>query len=268
MLTVKELIKRCDKERLTAEYIKLIDLPIEKYDRFKVYFGAFIDQLIDKEYIVSDNDIVINADCFSLDMENHYVDSSVYYIDEIKRYFVDVDFFDELDSRSIEALSDSETETLFKKYSEFLDKRKKNDTQEETIDIYEWPQSYAYEFTQWNEILGYLIPNHVIGSDEECSYAASIIYEMTFFGFDESEQIKEREKLDESIKEAKEIEKLQKEEQEKYFIPADKVFEELGYVDERTEEEKERDKMINRKSIVLSALLAYRVLRQVYNELE
>ncbi len=85
MLTVKELIKRCDKERLTAEYIKLIDLPIEKYDRFKVYFGAFIDQLIDKEYIVSDNDIVINADCFSLDMENHYVDSSVYYIDEIKR---------------------------------------------------------------------------------------------------------------------------------------------------------------------------------------
>ena len=77
-----------------------------------------------------------------------------------------------------------------------------------------------------------------------------------------------QEKLEESIKEAEEIKKLPKEEQEKHFIPAEKVFEELGYVDERTEEEKERDKMLNRKSMALNGLMTYRALRQVYNELE
>ena len=268
MLTVKELIKRCDRERLNAEYVKLIDLPIEEYDDFKIRFWAFIDKLIAMEHTLSDNDIVINTSCFDFDMEYHYVDSSVYKIDDIKRYFEHIDFFDELDGRTAETLTDSETQMLYQKYIEFMGKRKKRDAQEDAVASPEWPQAYAYEFSPWSKILGYLIPDHVLESDEECSYAAGIIYEISFFGYDEGEQAKEREKLDESIKEAKEIEKLLKEEQEKHFIPAEKVFEELGYVDERTKEEKERDRMLNRKSMALNALLSYRELRRVYNELK
>lgn len=268
MLTVKELIKRCNRERLTAEYVKLIDLPIEEYDDFKTRFWAFIDKLKAMEHTASDNDIVINTSCFDFDMEDHYVDSSVYKIDDIKRYFEHIDFFDELDGRTAETLTDSEIQTLYQKYIEFMGKRKKRDAKEDVAAYLEWPQAFAYEFSPWSEILGYLIPDHILESDEECSYAAGIIYEIAFFGYDEGEQAKEREKLDESIKEAKEIEKLPKEEQEKHFIPAEKVFKELGYVDERTKEEKERDRMLNRKSMALNALLSYRELRRIYNELK
>lgn len=86
-----------------------------------------------------------------------------------------------------------------------------------------FPVSYAFEFIEWETILGWEV---YTGNIEElglqkCIY--SILYEMSFNGMTREEQEKRREELDESIKEFDEIKKLPQKEQEKCFI----TFEEM-----------------------------------------
>lgn len=49
--------------------------------------------------------------------------------------------------------------------------------------VRDFPESYAFEFSPWNEILGYEIDvrnTYDVGATELC---AAVIWEMTFFGF-------------------------------------------------------------------------------------
>jgi len=86
------------------------------------------------------------------------------------------------------------------------------------------------------------------------------IYNMTFFGFTEDQLSHERKKLEESIAELKEIEKLPKEERDKHFKSAAEVFAELGWNDERTEDEKEQERCILYREVLVNQIRTYRVL--------
>ena len=103
------------------------------------------------------------------------------------------------------------------------------------------PQAYSYTMTPWNEIISYQVdPNNVfeVGSEDLMS---KIIYEMTFYGFDEDTIAQERKKLDDAIAELEEIKTLPPNEQSKHFKNADDFFKEIGFHDNRTEKEKEQD---------------------------
>ena len=100
------------------------------------------------------------------------------------------------------------------------------------------PDSYAYEYSPWDEILGYEVDPYNLMMVGSIPLAADVLWEMTFFGFEESQVDAEREELRRRADELDEILKLPKEEQEKHFTPAEKVFAELG-IPERTEEEKQ-----------------------------
>ena len=79
------------------------------------------------------------------------------------------------------------------------------------------PDSYAFELSPWNEILGYELDTRNIqdvGADELC---AAILWEMTFFGFEESHVEEERERLKEILREDEKIRKLPEEEQKNYW---------------------------------------------------
>ena len=124
-----------------------------------------------------------------------------------------------------------------------------------------FPESYAFEFSPWNEILGYEIDAHNaydVGAVELC---AAVIWEMTFFGFDEELVEAERQKLHEAAREAEEISKLPEEEQRKYYVPMEEVFAEFD-IPAQTEEEKQEAHRNLCREVLTNNLRTYQALKR------
>ncbi len=123
------------------------------------------------------------------------------------------------------------------------------------------PDAYGFELSPWEEVLGCEVdPDNVqeVGADALCT---GILQEMTFFGFDEETVEKKRQELTDSLQVAEEIRKLPKEEQEKYYIPAEEVFAELGLPEPTEEEEAETRRKISRE-VLGNLLRTCRALRK------
>ena len=121
------------------------------------------------------------------------------------------------------------------------------------------PDSYAFELSPWNEILGYELDTRNIqdvGADELC---AAILWEMTFFGFEESHVEEERKRLEEILREDEKIRKLPEEEQKNYYHPIEDLFGEF-HLPEKTEEEKREDHRQLCREIVTNKLRTFQVL--------
>ena len=122
--------------------------------------------------------------------------------------------------------------------------------------------SNAFEFSPWNEILGYelFVPNiNSFGADK---LLAVIIYEMTFCGFTEEDHQKEVQKLREAIAETESIQNLPEEERKKYYKDAEDVFAEFGYKDTRTDEEKQREREQLYRETFINHTRKYSILRE------
>ena len=132
--------------------------------------------------------------------------------------------------------------------------------------IRDFPESYAFEFSPRNEILGYEIDARNacdVGAAELC---AAVIWEMTFYGFEEAKVEAERQKLDEALREAEEICKLPEEEQGKHFIPAEEVFAELGLPKQSEEEKQELHRKLCRE-VLTNNLRTYQALQKYATEI-
>ena len=103
------------------------------------------------------------------------------------------------------------------------------------------PTAWGYEFSEWEKWLGLDVDVYGWERNGIIPTMEALFNEMTFNGTDTESQNERREELEESARESKEIMDLPEEERSKHFTPADKVFEELGWVDDRTEEEKALD---------------------------
>lgn len=121
------------------------------------------------------------------------------------------------------------------------------------------PDSYAFELAPWNEILGYELDAHnlqQVGSDELC---AAVLWEMTFFGFEESRVEEERKRLEEALLEVEEIHRLPEEEQKNYYHPIEDLFGEFQ-IPEKTEEEKREEHRQLCREIVTNKLRIFQAL--------
>lgn len=123
-----------------------------------------------------------------------------------------------------------------------------------------FPESYAYDLSPWAEILGYEVDTDNALEVGPVPLAATVLWEMTFFGFDEAHVDAEREELRRRAEELDEILKLPKEEQEKHLIPAEKVFADMG-LPERTEEEKQTAHRRRSREIAENGLRKYQAMR-------
>lgn len=95
------------------------------------------------------------------------------------------------------------------------------DETEQATRAIQLPQGYAFELSPWCEVLGYEVN---IANAREVGIAAlcaTVLYEMTFFGFDEKTVDAERQKLYDSLREAEELDKLSPEERAKHFFSAE-----------------------------------------------
>lgn len=135
------------------------------------------------------------------------------------------------------------------------------DETEQTARAIQLPQRYAFELSPWCEVLGYEID---IANAREVGIAvfcAAVLYEMTFFGFDEKAVDAERKKLYDSLHEAEELDKLPPEERAKHFFSAEEVFAELGIPEPSEEEQQETHRRMCREMLI-NSLRTYRMLEK------
>ena len=218
-MNIKELIFSISAFDLAEAYAaKYDDLSPEKKDRVVAQVAAFIGTLKDRK--PKDTGHLILGISFIDDDEDEgrreFLDACLFKKDDLVAQF---DWDSPLAKvTTLDGLTDDQVEELA--HTRLL------------------PDSYAYEYSPWDEILGYEVDPYNLLMMGPIPIAANVLWEMTFFGFEESQVDAEREELHRRADELDEIPKLPKEEQEKHFIPAEKVFAELG-IPERTEEEKQ-----------------------------
>lgn len=130
------------------------------------------------------------------------------------------------------------------------------------LNLVKFPDSYAIEFNPWDEIIGIEVDENNVNEYGAENILAYIINELTFFGFEEEDKNVEEEKLLEVIKESEEIRSLPEEEQNKYFISADELFNKWGFSDDRTKEEKEAEERKMRRRYLKNCISEYKVLKK------
>lgn len=176
---------------------------------------------------------------FHVDDDGDYLDPCLYCKEELVAGFQPKPELAALES--IEGLADEELERL--------------------AHLRVFPEAYAFEFSPWNEILGYEIDTRNTCDVEATELCAAVIWEMTFFGFDEERVEAERRKLDEAAREAEEIRKLPEEAQRKYYVPMDEVFAEFD-IPEQTEEEKQEAHRNICLEVLTNNLRTYQALKK------
>ena len=112
------------------------------------------------------------------------------------------------------------------------------------------PESYSFMLSPWKEILGYELDDRNVREVGAAALCAEILYEMTFFGFDEDTVEAERQKLEASLRESEEIRKLPEEEQKKYYTSAEELFAKLNFPKPTQEQEEEDHRRLCREVLV------------------
>ena len=95
-------------------------------------------------------------------------------------------------------------------------------------------EHYAYDMTPMQEILGYQISKSCAYLLGEYKFACSILYEMTFFGYDLDRQEKEVTQLSNGLKE--QVEEIKSGNAK--LTPVENLFKHFGFEDTRSEAEK------------------------------
>ena len=133
------------------------------------------------------------------------------------------------------------------------------DETEQAAHAIQLPQSYAFELSPWREVLGYEVDLANAQEVGIAAFCAAVLYEMTFFGFDENVVDIERQKLYDSLREAEELDRLPPEKRAKHFFSAEEVFSKLGIPEPSEEERKERHRQMCRE-VLVNSLRTYRML--------
>lgn len=265
MITVKELFKQIDRQMLCTEYLKLwSDISEDEYDELTVKLSSFIDKLLKIEATPCNGKIVLCHPSYMRYEDHSSPSSTVYYKDEILEYFTPIKCYDELDGYDLEKLSDIDIERIYTEFSRIMDGF---DGVRDQNSITGRVNGYGYELSEWSDILGFYIPDYIVSSDDELGFAAAILSEMTFFGFDEDRKHAEHKILIERAEECEKISQLPAEEQQNYWISDDDIDREFGFADNRTDAEKATDELKFKRKVVLSEIMQYREIRRIYTEL-
>lgn len=195
-MNVKELILGQPAADIAAALVDRLDIEPAKRDKGIRRITALIDTLRGMEPEATD--YILLGVCHMYD-DKEFLDANLYYKSELPAELAPLP--DILEMKGIDELTVDETEQATR--------------------AIQLPQGYAFELSPWCEVLGYEVN---IANAREVGIAAlcaTVLYEMTFFGFDEKTVDAERQKLYDSLREAEELDKLSPEERAKHFFSAE-----------------------------------------------
>lgn len=235
-MIVKDLLFQCTTDEIVAEIMHISGTD-EKREKIYSVHEKFITQLKRMEPVIKDL-IIIGVS--HMEDEKRNLDICLYLKSELKAEFSRYSAWDNI--KNMEVLTDEEIEIFLQEHF--------------------FPSGFAFELSPWEEVLGYEVDEYSISEFGAACILANVIYEMTFFGFTKDQVDRKRKKLEETLAEAEKADKLSLEERGKYFIPAEKVFEELRYGDDRTDEEKEEERKKWRREILYHQLQKYLAVKR------
>ena len=235
-MNVKELILSQSAADIAAALLDRLDVEPAKRDKGICRITALIDSL---RYMDPDATDYMLLGVYHMYDDREFLDANLYCKSELPAELAPLP--DVLTVKGIDELTVDETE--------------------QTARAIQLPQGYAFELSPWREVLGYEVN---IANAREVGVAAlcaAVLYEMTFFGFDEKTVDAERQKLYDSFREAEEFDKLPPEERSKHFFSAEEVFAELG-VSEPSEEERQETHRQMCKEMLINSLRTYQMLEK------
>lgn len=128
------------------------------------------------------------------------------------------------------------------------------------------PESYSFILSPWNEILGYEVNSHNVQDVGAAALCAEVLYEMTFFGFEEEKVEAEHRQLHETMRKSEEIRKLPEEDQKKHFIPAEELFAKLGLPERAKNEEQSEQRRLCREVLTNKIRTHHALLKYCFGE--
>ena len=240
MITIKELLLQCNVEKLTDVYLGLLseDTDIEKE---RVLFNLWIQKIEETQPIENTEKRIIipSMECGIVD-DYTYIDISYVCYNDLKT----ISEFNE-DISHIKDMGNSELRKFLHSIPNI--------------------EHFAIDFILSAEILGYMISEASVEKFGKENVMAEIIYEMTFFSYDETEKEKQLEHIE---KLATECEKENDASNGSFkTITLDELKNEMGYVDNRTEEERKEEEHKTLTKMCISRLNIIKAINEVKLEL-
>ena len=155
-----------------------------------------------------------------------YLDMSIYKYEDIKSKGINY-------LKSLENLKITELLNNFNNYT--LDELKTKLNTIQHID------NYGFMLSDWSEILSYNIFECNLKHICKVEFAAKIFYEMTFCGFSNSTIQEKRNEIDEQLKEIENMTECELQEHTLSLEDIEKMLKFEGYIDNKTEEEKNKE---------------------------
>lgn len=205
MISVKEGLLKANKNDLIFEYIKMLPNDTD---------------------VKSETQAVSNWLNYVFTLQENRKENNVVVITRYRSDFMDEKDYEYIDT-SLFQTKDLEQKVKFPKISEEKIEQMEEEKCDKMIREVSIPQSYAFEFDEWEDVLGYSISQSNIDEYGLETVLAGVIYEMTFFGYKREYMEAEREELERRNQQVEEILKLPEEEQKNHFIGADELIERL-----------------------------------------
>lgn len=236
-MNVKELILSRPAAGIAAALVDRLDFEASKRDRGIHRITALIDSLRGMEPETTDYMLL---SVYHMYDDKEFLDANLYCKSELPAELTPLP--EVLEMKGIDELPVDETEQAAR--------------------AIQLPQGYAFELSPWREVLGYEVN---IANAQEVGIAAlcaAVLYEMTFFDFDEEAVEAERQKLYDSLHEAEELDKFPPEERAKHFFSAEEVFAGLGIPEPSEEERQEAHRQMCREMLINNHPIFYTDLQK------
>ena len=239
-MNVKDLILCQPAADIAAALLDRLDVEPAKRDKGICRITALIDSL---RYMEPDATDYMLLGVYHMYDDREFLDANLYRKSELPAKLAPLP--DILTMKGIDELTADETEQAAR--------------------AIQLPQCYAFELSPWREVLGYEV--NIANAQEVgiAAFCAAVLYEMTFFGFDEKAVDAERQKLYDSFRKAEEFDKLPPEERAKHFFSAEEVFAGLGIPEPSEEERQEAHRQMCREMLI-NSLRTYRMLEKYMNK--
>lgn len=239
-MNVKELILSQPAADIAAALIDRLDVEPAKRDKGIRRITALIDSLRGMEPEITDYMLL---GVYHMYDDREFLDANLYHKSELTAELAPLP--DILAVKGVDELTVDEAE--------------------QTARTIQLPQGYAFELSPWCEVLGYEVNIANAREVGVAAFCAAVLYEMTFFGFDEKTVDAERQKLYDSFREAEALDKLPPEERSKHFFSEEGVFAELG-IPEPSEEERQETHWQMCREMLINSLRTYRMLEKYMNK--
>lgn len=236
-MNVKELILSRPAAGIAAALVDRLDFEASKRDRGIHRITALIDSLRGMEPETTDYMLL---SVYHMYDDKEFLDANLYCKSELPAELTPLP--EVLEMKGIDELPVDETEQAAR--------------------AIQLPQGYAFELSPWREVLGYEVN---IANAQEVGIAAlcaAVLYEMTFFDFDEEAVEAELQKLYDSLHEAEELDKFPPEERAKHFFSAEEVFAGLGIPEPSEEERQEAHRQMCREMLINNHPIFYTDLQK------